>query len=117
MSFPVNNIREVCAENGITLAELERSLKIGNGVIARWEDAPRTPQIGVIIQIAEYLNTSVGRLLGEKEKTATPEGDGEMQEAIRLFEAATPEVRFAILQMLRAAVHPAKGQDVGSADK
>mgnify|MGYP002515605954 CR=1 FL=1 len=41
MAFPVQNIRDACEKKGITLAELERKLGIGNGVIASWEKAKR----------------------------------------------------------------------------
>lgn len=113
MPFPVNNIRAACKERGITLAELERALHIGNGVIAKWETAPRTPQIGIVIQIADYLGTTVGKLLGE-EKAAAPEGDGLSEKERVLIEAfrLLPEDRQdRIVQTLQAAAHIQKALD------
>lgn len=78
MAFPVENIRSLCAENGITLAELERELKIGNGVIARWENAKRQPAIDKLQKIADRFGVPLSRLSGintEKENP-TAEGDG-----------------------------------------
>lgn len=72
MPFPVNNIRKACSKKGITLAELERELKIGNGVIAKWEKARRYPPIDRIKQIADYLEVSVPYLTGEEQKEKTP---------------------------------------------
>lgn len=68
MSFPVDNIRKACADNGITLAELEKELGIGNGVIARWSKNKSTPPIDRLIQIAKRLGVTVAQLSG----TASP---------------------------------------------
>lgn len=80
--FPVENIRAVCRERGTTLAEVERALGIGNGVIARWEKQKSSPPIDRIIAIAEYLNVPVARLTGEEKKPAS-NGD----ELLELLEA------------------------------
>ena len=78
MPFPVNNIRAACKSQGITLAELERSLKIGNGVIARWEKQKGYPPYDRLIEIASFLNTPVSRLIGKEQETpAAPKNDGQ----------------------------------------
>ena len=35
----VQIIRNLCSQNGITIAELERKLNFSNGQIARWQKA------------------------------------------------------------------------------
>ena len=65
MPFPVSNIREVCKERKTTLAEVERALGIGNGVIARWENAKKSPPYNKIVDIATLLDVPVERLTGE----------------------------------------------------
>lgn len=83
MSFPVWNIREVCAEKGITIAEVERALKIGNGVIAKWEFGKRYPPLDRIEAIADYLEVPVSRLTGiEKSSPAVAD---ELYEKISLL--------------------------------
>ena len=59
MAFPVDNIRVLCAMRNTSLAELERELKIGNGVIARWETNRKAPPYDRLVAIAEYLGTTV----------------------------------------------------------
>jgi len=80
--FPVNNIRAACEAKGITLAQLERALGIGNGVIARWENSVKSPPIDRVVEIAKYLEVTVSSLLSEdiNEKTASPIED----EAVRI---------------------------------
>ncbi len=62
MPFPVDNIRMACAIKGTTIAELERDLKIGNGVIARWEHSKKSPPYDRLVAIAERLGTTVDAL-------------------------------------------------------
>ncbi len=62
MSFPVDNIRMLCAMRNTTLAELERALGIGNGVIARWETNKKSPPYDRLVAIADYLGTTVDEL-------------------------------------------------------
>lgn len=73
--FPVDNIREVCKERGTTLAEVERALGIGNGVIAKW--ATGSPPYNRLVAIAEYLNVPLSRLTGDDgtKKQPTSQGD------------------------------------------
>lgn len=75
MPFPVNNIREVCKERKTSLAEVERALNIGNGVIARWENGKKYPPIDKIKAVADHLKVPVSRLTGETENPP-PVGDG-----------------------------------------
>lgn len=68
MPFPVDNIRSACALRKTSLKQLEKDLGIGNGVIARWENAKGYPPYDRIVAIAEHLNVSVDYLTGEKQK-------------------------------------------------
>lgn len=119
MSFPVENIREACRDRGTTIAEVERVLGIGNGVIAKWEFAKRTPPVDRITAIAEYLNVSSEQLIYGKQKPAT-KGDGLAKdeiELIRLFRAASPETRASILHLLRVVESGQSSLDEGEADR
>ena len=69
--FPVENIRSLCKEQGITIAELERRTGIGNGVISKWENAPRSPQIDSLVLIAAELHCTVDDLLTGKKMLVT----------------------------------------------
>ena len=59
----VNKIRQLCKESGNTLASLERSLGIGNGVIARWDI--HNPTVDRVKAVADFFGVSVDELLKE----------------------------------------------------
>ena len=65
MPFPVDNIRAVAKERHTTLAQIEKAVGIGNGVIARWEHMAKSPTLDRLIAIADYLDVPVSRLTGE----------------------------------------------------
>lgn len=76
MPFPVDNIRAACQKQGTTLAEVERALGIGNGVIAKWEKKKGSPPYDRIIAIAEHLRVPVSDITGEGiKKELTPNWD------------------------------------------
>jgi len=62
MPFPVNNIRRACKLAETTIAELERELGIGNGVIAKWEKAKKQPPYDRLSQIASKFGMTVEEL-------------------------------------------------------
>jgi transcriptional regulator with XRE-family HTH domain len=59
----VERIKELCRERKITVAELERSAGIGNGVIRRWDD--RAPASDKLADVATYFSVSTDYLLGK----------------------------------------------------
>lgn len=66
MAFPVQNIREAAKLKGLTLAQIEKSLGIGNGVIAKWAKTKSTPPYDRIVAIAEFLEVPVSQLTGDE---------------------------------------------------
>lgn len=67
----VERIKGLCKERKITVAELERSVGIGNGVIRRWDD--RTPASDKVIAVAEYFGVTTDYLLGHSDVRNTRE--------------------------------------------
>lgn len=65
MAFPVQNIREAAKHKGLTLAQIEKSLGIGNGVIAKWAKTKSAPPYDRIVAIAEFLEVPVSQLTGD----------------------------------------------------
>lgn len=57
----VDKIRSLCKERGITIYEIERTLGIGNGVIARWDES--SPRVKTVKKVAEYFGLTVDELL------------------------------------------------------
>ena len=92
MPYPVDNIRKGCKAKGITLAELERRLGIGNGVIARWETAKTYPPVDRLTAISKELDIpleDLGKWDYKQEKPAPTNGNGYVDQfteaAARLF--------------------------------
>lgn len=61
----VRNIRSLCEKNGITIAELERTLGFGNGTVARWDDC--LPSVARVKSVADFFDVTVDQLLEERE--------------------------------------------------
>lgn len=57
----VEKIRDLCRKNGTSLCALERELKIGNGVIARWSKS--SPKVENVKAVADYFGVTVDYLL------------------------------------------------------
>lgn len=68
MAFPVQNIREAAKQKGLTLAQIEKKLGIGNGVIAKWEKTKSAPPFDRIVAIADLLEVPVSLLTGDEPK-------------------------------------------------
>ncbi len=58
----VERIKMLCKESGITLAELERLVGIGNGIIARWKKS--SPKADSLKKVADHFGVSTDYLLG-----------------------------------------------------
>lgn len=76
MPFPVDNIRSACAKKKTTLKQLEKDLGIGNGVIAKWENAKTFPPYDRLVAISEHLGVPVSYLTGETDKKESPTHEG-----------------------------------------
>lgn len=58
-----DNIRRLCQEHEITIAELERKCGISNGVIAKWDKDTKSPKIYAVAAVANYFGVTVDYLL------------------------------------------------------
>lgn len=75
MAFPVQNIRNAAKCKGLSLSHIEKSLGIGNGVIAKWEKNKGTPPYDRIVAIAEFLDVPVSVLTGEDIEKANEQNE------------------------------------------
>jgi len=57
-----DTIKSLCTSHKITIAELERGIKVGNGTIRKWNDS--SPSAGKLEAIANYFDVSTDFLLG-----------------------------------------------------
>lgn len=54
-------IDSLCKERGTTIAEVERSIGIGNGVIRRWNE--HSPRVESLKRVADFFEVSMDELL------------------------------------------------------
>ncbi|NQD97636.1 helix-turn-helix domain-containing protein [Staphylococcus xylosus] len=97
----VQIIRNLCSQNGITIAELERKLDFSNGQIARWKKS--TPGVDRLKKVADYFDVSVDYLLDrEKENYNGEEENEEIRIMHRAAEKMTDEERKKALKVFEA---------------
>ena len=60
------NIRAICEAKSLSIAELERSAGLGNGVVRKWNDA--SPTLRSVVAVADYLGTTVDELIQPRGK-------------------------------------------------
>jgi len=60
----VEKIRNLCAENGETLAALEKKLHLGNATIRKWDKS--APSADRLAKVADHFGVSVDYLLGRE---------------------------------------------------
>lgn len=56
-----NNVKELCKKQGISISELEKRAKLGNGTIGGWRKS--SPKIANIQAVAKVLGVKVEKLL------------------------------------------------------
>ena len=55
------NVREICQERQISIAQLEREAGLGNGVIRKWDRA--SPTLRSIFAVTDYLGVTLNDLM------------------------------------------------------
>ena len=104
----VGKIRELCKERGISIQQLEKEIGLSNGTIGKWDNA--SPRISNLKKVCSFFNVPIKYFVEEEAEKNKPTtvSDGELpqdiQEIIRLYDAASPEVQNAALQLLRTLV-------------
>lgn len=76
-------IKNLCDEKGITNAELERTLDLANGSIARWIKGA-APNSTALEKVADYFKVSADYLLGRTIERATLEEWNKKHDATKL---------------------------------
>ena len=57
------NIVRLCKEQKISIAQLERSCKLGNGVVSGWKNGQ--PRLDSAKSVADYFGVTVDELMKE----------------------------------------------------
>lgn len=113
-------IREIREAKNLQQKVLAKNLGIKPNRLSQYETGAREPDLKTLDQIATELDVSVDDLMGrttQKEKPTPDIEDGlsaEMQEIIRLYDQASPELQAAALAVLRSAEAAEKEQGDGA---
>lgn len=104
MAFPVQNIKDACKEKGTTIAEIERKLHIGNGIIARWETNKAYPPLDRLQAIADELHVPLSRLTGVSQPSDTLDDLQRLTPAMReLLDYAKDKSEKDIIKIIKMA--------------
>lgn len=63
------NVQNLCREKGITVAQLERELGLGNATIRGWKNS--SPTVERLKAVADYFGITVDALISEQEQHST----------------------------------------------
>ncbi len=101
----VENVRSYCEAKGVKPTVACRESGVGTSFLPDVARG-RTPSVGKVQMLAQYLGCTVSDLLGEQPpknaKAAAPEGSGLSEEFARIFQGLTPENQNKIIsEMLR----------------
>lgn len=69
-SIIYSRIRELCADNGITINKLETEMGMSVGSISKWKHTV-SPTIDKISKIANYFNVSIDYMVGASDIRST----------------------------------------------
>lgn len=108
----VENVRSYCEAKGVKPTVACRESGVGTSFLPDVARG-RTPSVGKVQMLAQYLGCTVSDLLGEgSAKAAAPEGSGLSEEFARIFQGLTPENQNKIIsEMLRRQREQASPSD------
>lgn len=58
------NVKTLCASQGISIAKLEQAAGVGNGTIGKWRNS--MPSVETLKKVADHLKVTVDELLKEE---------------------------------------------------
>lgn len=58
-----NRVKALCDSKGISIAELEKTLEIGNGTIGKWKIHGTVPSLTTLKKIAKFFEVPVADLI------------------------------------------------------
>ena len=104
----VENVRSYCEAKGVKPTVACRESGVGTSFLPDVARG-RTPSVGKVQMLAQYLGCTVSDLLGETNGEATPALDPLTAEAARIFAALLPENQGKAIAFLRRLQRSEKG--------
>lgn len=67
-------LREFRKKQGLTQEQLAEAMGVTVGAVSKWESGASTPDVSLILELADFFETSVDVLLGYTQQSASLEG-------------------------------------------
>ena len=68
-------IRKARRERGLTQEQLAEVMGVSVGAVSKWEQGQSIPEIGLLMELADFFQTSVDALLGFEIRNGSREED------------------------------------------
>lgn len=94
---------ELRMEKELSQRQMAKELNISQGTYNNWENSNTQPSIEQLIALSKFFGVSVDYLIGNTDELGNVAGDklsSETNEILRLYFAASPEVRGAVKTIL-----------------
>ena len=92
-----NRIAELRKEKGMTLKKLAEELNIRDNTLSQYETGKRSPQLGLLQEIANYFNVSIEYLTKYSDKRDYPINNN--SEAIEILKRLKDEKEFTYMNL------------------
>lgn len=95
---------ELRAERGLSQRQMAKNLNISQGTYNNWENSNTEPSIGQLIELAKFFEVSVDYLIGNTDDFGVVSYENltdDYKNLLTLFSAASPQMRGAVLTVLK----------------
>lgn len=95
---------ELRTEKELSQRQMAKAMNISQGTYNNWENANTQPSIEQLIALAQFFGVSVDYLIGNTDDMGIITYEGltdEQKNFLTLFNSATPQIRSAILTILK----------------
>ncbi len=75
-------LKELRAENGISMQELAAAINVSNASICKWENGITEPKVDYILRLSKFFNCSTDYLLGKTDEYAISKNDDNLSSII-----------------------------------
>lgn len=103
----VNNLRSLRTKKGISMKALGEQLGVSESTVSLYETGKRSPDITMLVRLADFYGTSVDYLIGHEKEPAAKGDELTPQEHDLLcaYRAASPDDRAIIDNIVRRYTH------------
>lgn len=107
----MNMIKLLRKEKGLSQAQLAKLLKVTQTSVSHWENGRTFPDMKQTLALAELFETTTDNILGHATTQTPATTEAYVQDIIKLYDMASPEIKKAALAVLKSAVQDKETQD------